>query len=187
MWKERAEKAEAALVSQEAEIVTLKVELLNVRRLLNEYRDGGGDAPPNGGPPTSVLTLATDPAAATDGVRNFSYDMHQIYTAIKTRALQDPEVLEVLARRPELRVTIEPKVLEVDGASLRGGIALLIHKGFFNAPKNGHTTFKELQRIGRRVASANVYRELDNVAEMGFLTSEKDGYLATDLRVTVRK
>jgi hypothetical protein len=33
-----------------------------------------------------------------------------------------------------------------------------------------------LLRIGRRVAKPGVYKECDNLAELGFLTKEADGY-----------
>jgi hypothetical protein len=115
------------------------------------------------------------------------YDLNVIYDEIKHRAKNDPGILQLLAARPELRVQIERPVLEVDGKTLRGGLALLLHKGFFSAPKNGNTTFNELQRLGRKTAKPNVYRELDNLAELGFLTKEPDGYQATDLKVTVGK
>lgn len=159
MWKERAEKAEQ-------EVIKLRKMLFErgVRNL-----DAGGTEAPEA--PEALDTRSID----------------WIYTQVKARALQDPEVLTVLTRRPELRVQVEPKVLEVDGTSLRGALALLIHKEFFKAPANGHAAFKELQRLGRKVSKPNVYRELDNLAEMGFLTKEPDGFVATDLKVTVRK
>jgi len=171
MWKERAEKAEA-------DVKRLQAEMLDLRKLLNDYRDGAGDAPPNGGAPIANITAL--PAGVAIGIA-------QIYAEVKLRAQNDPGILELLSRRPELRVTIEPEVLEVDGKTLRGGIASLIHKGFFATAKNGNTTFNELQRLGRKIAKPNVYRELDNLAEIGFLTKEVDGFLATDLKVTVRK
>jgi hypothetical protein len=166
VWKERAEKAES-------EVRTLR---LMVEDLQQRLTVAGAET-----------CLANDRAASADGVRNFSYDVDQIYAAIKARALQDSEVLQILARRPELRVRIEPKVLEVDEASLRGALALLIHRQFFTLPRNGHVVFKELQRLGKRMAKPNVYRELKALAEMGFLTQEADGYLATNLKVTVHK
>lgn len=172
MWKERAEKAEA-------EIVALKTELQDLRRLLNDYRNGGGDAPPNCGPPADAAVTAIIPGGAVQ------YDLNFIYSEIKHRAKNDLEILRVLALRPELTVKIERKSLDLDGDSLRGGLALMIHKGFFREPRNGNLAYNELKRLGRKTARPNVYRELDNLAEMGFLTKEPDGFLATDLKITV--
>jgi hypothetical protein len=177
MWKERAEKAEA-------EVKRLQEDVDNLRGMLNAYRETATVGAQNGARevcPKCGLGLPC--SCLPDAAATFSWNA--LYDYVKKRALDDPGILEVLARRPELRLKIEPQTLEVDAKTLRGGIALLIHKGFFSAPKNGHTVFKELQRIGRRVASANVYRELAALAEMGFLTSESEGFLATSLKVTV--
>jgi hypothetical protein len=171
MWKERAEKAEA-------EVTQLRADVQGLRKLLNEYREAS-NLPENGNA-ASISDLTALPAGVAIGIG-------KIYQEVKFRALNDPGILRLLATRPELDVQMEPKVLEVDGGTLRGGLALLIHKGFFGTPKNGNTAWTELQRIGRRTAKPNVYRELDNLAEMGFLTKEADGFQATDLKVTVAR
>ena len=174
MWKERAEQAEA-------EVTRLREEIRKLNRIvLGELDDSELDriVSPNGNARVPI------PEKITAAIPSIDW----IYAQVRERAQNDPGILDLLSRRPELRVTVEPQTLEVDGSTLRGGIALLIHKGFFSAPKNGNTTFNELQRLGRRTAKPNVYRELDKLAEMGFLTKEDGGgYQATDLRVTVRK
>lgn len=172
MWKERAEKAEA-------ELVELRRDVQDLRKRLNEYRDAGEYQPNGGETPVDVA------AAAILNGKPAQYDL--IYAEVKHRAQNDPGILQLLVTRPELRVTFEPVVLEVNATTLRGAIAHLIHKDFFAAPKNGNTTFNELQRLGRKIAKPNVYRELDNLAELGFLTKEPDGFQATDLKVTVKR
>jgi len=178
MYKERAEKAEA-------EVKQLQGDILDLRKRLNEYREIG-NFPPNGGGDLTVLpaskVLRQDSA---DPRTDWSWDA--MYDYIKQRAMNDPGILQLLATKPELRITVEQKTLEADGDSLRGGIALLLQRGFFSAPKNGNAVFKELQRIGRKVATRTVYDELERIAEWGFLTKESEGYQATDLKVTVRK
>jgi len=171
MWKERAETAEK-------EIIELRKEITKLGRLLNEYRVA--QAHPKGQPAEAAVT-------AIVGNQAVQYDLNFIYNEIKHRAQSDPGILQLLASRPELRVHVEPVVLEVDSKTLRGAIALLIHQGWFATVKNGNVTFNELQRFGRKVAKPNVYRELDNLAEMGFLTKEPDGFLSTDLKVTMHK
>jgi hypothetical protein len=173
MWKERAEKAEA-------EVIQLRADVQNLRQMLSDYR-GTQDPGPNGGPPPDAAVTAIVGGAAVQ------YDLNFIYSEMKHRAQNDPGILQILANRPELRVVYEPKLLEVEGKTLRGGIALLIHRGFFSIPRNGYAVFNELQRIGRKVATRTVYDELDRIAGMGFLTKEPDGFQATDLKVTVRK
>lgn len=105
-------------------------------------------------------------------------NIEQIYKYVKERASRDPGILDLLTRRPELRVTIERETIEVEGKSLRGALAMLITKKFFDAPKNGNTAFNELKRLGRPTAKPNVYRELNKLAEMGFLTEEETGFRA---------
>lgn len=189
MWKERAEQAEAEVARLNAEVHKLNAILLDEvddPRAIGSYEklahmeDGPGKSR-NGTTAGEGLRLQTSSAIWGEG------DFNVIYANVKARAEKDPGILQILASRPELRLTIEPKVLDVDGSTLRGGLALLIHKGFFSAPKNGNTTFNELQRLGRKTARPNVYRELDNLAESGFLTKEPDGFLATDLKVSVKK
>lgn len=170
MWKERAETAEA-------QVVQLRADVQDLRRQLNEYREIAGFGP-NGGEPVVVQKTAGEPGR---------YDFDLIYNEIVRRAQNDPGILQLLATRPELRVVIEPKVLDVDGTKLRGGIALLLHQGFFEHPQSGYAVFSELQRIGRKVAKRTVYDELDRIAEMGFLTKEETGYQATDLKVSVKR
>lgn len=111
-----------------------------------------------------------------------------IYRYVIERAKKEPGVLELLLKKPELRVKVERQILSVDGGTLRGQLALLIKKGFFDLPKNGNTAFNEVQRLGRKVAKPNVYRELDGLAEMGFLTKEDAGYQSVpEMKVEIAK
>lgn len=104
--------------------------------------------------------------------------LETIYRFIRDRMLADPGVLKVLASTPELHIKTERVTLQADGNSLRGRLALLITKKFFDQPRTGQAAFNELKRQGARVAKPSVYRELDNLAELGFVTSEADGYAA---------
>ena len=105
-------------------------------------------------------------------------DFDAIYAHVRKRAEKDPGILELLARRPELRVTVKRQTIEADGGTLRGALAVLISKKFFDSPQNGNSAFNELKRLGRAVAKPNVYRELDKLAELGFVTKEETGYQA---------
>ena len=105
-------------------------------------------------------------------------DLENIYVAIKDRAAKDPGVLELLLNRPELHVKVTRQKIEADAATVRGALAVLISKKFFDSPQNGNTAFNELKRQGRPCAKPNVYRELDKLAELGFVTKEATGYQA---------
>lgn len=105
-------------------------------------------------------------------------DLDAIYAYVKQRAAKDPGVLQILQQQPELRVKVDRVTIEVDGATVRGQLAILITKGFFDSAQNGNAAFNELKRLGRPCAKPNVYRELDKLAEMGFVTKEDAGYQA---------
>jgi hypothetical protein len=107
---------------------------------------------------------------------NGTHDLDTVYRYVVDRAAKDPGILQVLRQQPELQVETERQTVSVKGDTLRGRLALLISKGFFEAPKNGNVTYNELKRIGASVARPNVYRELGKLAEMGFLTAEELGY-----------
>ncbi len=132
-----------------------------LERLLQ--RDAGN------GLPTAAPALAA-PAPA---------DEEALYQRFKARLLKEaPALLRVLAERPELEVAVEKAVIEADGKTLKGRLALLIADGFFGEPRAGNAAYLELQRRGFSTAKPNVYREADKLAELGFLTKEEGGYRA---------
>lgn len=132
-------------------------------------------APSNGSPSSIHSPLATS-------------DFESLYAQIKQRAAQDVGILQLLAARPELRVTIEPKILEVDEDSARGQVAKLIHEGFFKEPRNGNAACQEILEKRRfKGARVSVSRALDDITGMGFLVKDKEGFVATSLKVSVRK
>jgi hypothetical protein len=107
------------------------------------------------------------PAAVLTG------DEESLYQRFKARLLKEsPEILQVLLARPEIHVKVERHVIEAGGDTLRGRLALLIRGGFFDEPKSTSAALKELARKGHETAPPNVYRELDALASMGFLTIE---------------
>lgn len=91
---------------------------------------------------------------------------------------ESPKLIRLLTIAPEIEVEETREVIEVDGKSLRGGLALLILKGYFDEPKTGNAAFNEMKRLGRSTAKPNVYRELGKLAEMGFVTEESEGFKA---------
>jgi hypothetical protein len=102
----------------------------------------------------------------------------QIKDRLITEAAIDPRVLEVLVQRPEIRVKVERATIEVDGDTLRGRLALLIHEGFFDESKEGGKVFAEVQRRGFKTAHPNVSRELGELSRLGFLTRSNKWYTA---------
>jgi hypothetical protein len=123
-------------------------------------------------PGTAQLVPAAGPVApAAAG------DEEQLYQRFKARFLAEaPELLQVLVSRPEIVVKVERQVIDVDGGTLRGKLALLIKNGFFDSGATGYAAWKELNRLGSKPAKVSVYTELKDLARMGFLTNEGEGY-----------
>lgn len=146
-------------------------------------------AQPSGKPPAAV-------APATRGTIG-DYTEEELYERFKMRLIvstlskliaESPVLLKVLTIKPELEVHAEQMVLSIDGTTLKGRLAQAIANGYFDQPKTGNAAFEELKRRGVRTAKPNVYRELDKLAEMGFLTKEATGYqLAPGAKVHVKK
>ncbi|PSH05161.1 MAG: hypothetical protein CXZ00_03115 [Acidobacteria bacterium] len=106
------------------------------------------------------------------------------YSAVATEVLErlkaSPEftALQVRSERPELNVTVQRRVIDVDGSTLRGRTAQLIAAGWFDSPRRNVDLLKELHRRGFASAPPNISRELNGLAELGFLTKEGEGYQA---------
>lgn len=95
------------------------------------------------------------------------------------RLRTDPQLIGVIDRDPKIVIHHQPVEITIEGTTLRGRLARLLHEGFFDEAKNGNSAFNELKRRGASVAKPNVYRELDKLAEWGFVTKEPTGgYLA---------
>lgn len=125
----------------------------------------------------TLIDLMSRQAAPTAAAAPVSPDEEALYQRFKARLVKEaPVLLRVLSIAPEIEVSETRETIELDGKSLRGRMALLITRGFFDEPKVGNAAFNELKRLGVAVAKPNVYRECDKLAEMGFLTKEALGY-----------
>lgn len=129
------------------------------------------------------LKNGTSPAAAP------SVDVNTIVNQVIERLKPELADLHVQAEQPELNVTVQRKVIDVEGSTLKGRLAQMIGKGFFTDPKTGNAAYNELVRCGFPTAKPNVYRELDKLAEWGFVTKEgKDGYRAVEgMKINIRE
>lgn len=122
----------------------------------------------------------THTAVATGGALP-SGDEEALYQRFKARLMKEaPALLRVLATVPEIEIQESRETIEIDGKSVRGALAKLIARGFFDSLKNGNQAFNELQRIGISVSKPNAYKECDKLTSMGFLTKEDGGYLAVE-------
>ncbi len=125
-------------------------------------------------------TAATPNGAAVPGLTNGTGapEFEALYQQVRARLYQDPKLLQPVSTLPRIELQERFETVAMDTSTLKGKLAQMIHAGFFDDARNGNTAFNELQRIAFRTAKPNVYRELDNLAAMGFLTKEQGGYLA---------
>lgn len=106
--------------------------------------------------------------------RAFTLDEEALYQRFKARIIDDaqidPLLLRMIAVQPEMIVEYERRTETLDGSSLRGRIAQLIHGGFFDEPRTNGNVVTELRRIGTEPNSGNVSRQLADLIASGFLT-----------------
>jgi len=115
--------------------------------------------------------------------------LETVWNYIVARAGKEkpPALLKMLMERRELEIHFQPAVINIDYETVPGAIAKLIADKYFDQPHNGYQTFLELQRRGRKCAKVTVNQALSQVAEMGFLTREEEGYRAAPgMKVTVK-
>lgn len=117
-----------------------------------------------------------------------SIDVDTIVDEVLRRAMNDPGLLRVTADRPEIEVTHKRRVIMADTSKQPGLLALMIAEGFFEHSVAGVAVVQELKRRGRSVHHTNVYRDLNKLAEDGFLTREGEGYQAVEgMKVNIRE
>lgn len=180
--EEKVNKAEAQALRAENTRLQSSVDALKeeIRQLREQQpvRDKRADAP-----------ATTAPAPATAASAAMPADMDALYAEFRRRAIADPVVLKVLAEKPVLEVTIEHKVVTIDGQSLKGRIARLIASGFYDEGVTQGGTRSELARTGPDVNSGNLSRAMTELQRDGFLTFESGNkYRAVaDMKVNVRR
>lgn len=126
------------------------------------------------GPPAAAPVRNGDAPERREYSVGESLDNEALYQAIKQRliaeAAEDPQLLEVLVRQPEIRVKVERHTLSVDGDSLRGRVARLIVEGYFDDARSPGNVQEELKARGFNAPAPNVGKELAELARLGFFT-----------------
>lgn len=144
---------------KESEAAALRNENADLKRRLAALESG------NQPPPVSV--------APTSGT-----DMDAIYAEVKRRIKAEPEMIALMQAKPEIVVSITRPTINADYEKQPGILAGMIAEGRFDKPTGASDVVAELKRRGRAVHNANVYRDLNRLAEQGFLTIEDEGYQA---------
>jgi hypothetical protein len=106
----------------------------------------------------AVELRAIAPPTTANGSVGDVPNLEDLYQLIVARLRADaPAILKMVAQSPELHVTIERPVVEVDGKTLRGRLVALLADGFFDEPTAGNAAYNELTRVGFRTAKPNVW------------------------------
>lgn len=111
---------------------------------------------------------------------NDSWDQESLYAAILERLLKEPAILKLNLPRPEIHVAESREVIEADGKTLRGRLALMLHDGFFGEPTTSGALQAELARRGFNTAAPNIAKELAELAAMGFVTRDNKWWRAVE-------
>lgn len=99
-------------------------------------------------------------------------DLDAVYAYVRDRLQHDPQILQLVALRPEIELEIRRETIAMDTATLIGRLAQMVAEDFFDAGITGTTAIKELERNGLKAAVGSVYGELGKLAGMGFLYVE---------------
>lgn len=149
---------------------TLSGKIANLEGTIGELRDLIDRRDAGGQSPILREQLADEPARAAAPAA--ALDMDAIYAEVKRRAATDPSLIKVLASKPEIEVTIERKIVQLDGVSLKGRVARLIAQGFMREGVTQGGTRNELKRTGGDVNTGSLSKVFGEFVRDGFLTLE---------------
>jgi hypothetical protein len=100
-------------------------------------------------------------------------DAEAVYQYVRRRLLADPQVLKVLATKPEIVVEEERVTVEVDASSVKGRVAKLLATNWFKGTTQRHADIKrELERTGTSINNKSLSVVLAELVRTGFLTDE---------------
>lgn len=154
----------------------LRLEIQKLERLLRRDRDQERVArPPAEKPKTRIREehiTSQRPLPAQDN--GFADDFEEgLYLRLLARILREPEIIRLKVAKPRIDLEIEMPTITIDGASLKGRIAGLLAKGFFDGPCRNAEVKRELERTGGGVANSNLSNALHDFVKLGFLTDEE--------------
>lgn len=126
---------------------------------------------PGTGAPVDAEALARDVLSRLPQAGAAPPDVDELARLVAARLTGDGALMQLSVEKPEIEVKVKREIIRLDGATLPGRIARLIKEGFFDQPKGHKSVWAEVQRRGF-TGSNNVQRELERLAERGFLTRE---------------
>lgn len=126
--------------------------------------------------------------AATVATGGFAGEEEALFQRFKARLMQEaPALIKLLTLKPELELTIERQVIQVDGKTLRGRLAKLIADDFFTVGRSNRDAVKELARTGGTVHDSRCLDAIRELIALGFLyrTDGNRFQATTDAKVNV--
>jgi hypothetical protein len=130
-------------------------------------------------PPQNTAAGRPDPVSVPLPSPNGHVDEDALYERFRDRLSREaPTLLRVLSIRPALEVTVERRVVEADGSTVKGRVARLLAKGFFREPKTQGETRGELKRTGSDINTGTLSNVFAELVSYGFLTAEGGGRYA---------
>jgi len=180
MWEERFKALEEKYNALLAEFNELKAahdalaeEKAAIRKVARPTRAAGGDV--QQGDPVYPVVAPLD----------------QLFQYVRKKAREDPELLAMLAKPPEIQVTIVREKWQLDMSTILGKVASLVAEGFFAKPQATAAVAKECVRRGfcaPKTPYSRITIPLEELAARGFLTRETEGYQAVSkMKVTMRE
>ena len=168
-----------------AVIRELSVDVLDIDKSakanLEPFGRRAGTTPLKGRPLDDNGAIEFSPAPENGRPKIDAPQLERIYAEIKKRLLDelpsDPIFLQLLANRPEIVLELQPRVVTLDGSTMKGRVAKLIAGGWFNDAKTTGGTRREMARTGSDPGGGgNLSTALSALVKDGFLTNEGDGY-----------
>ena len=173
VWKERFEALE-----KEYRALLAKQEIATTARKYGQVVDPRY-------PLAGSMEMISDPAESNGHDREPAgledEYLERVYDYIKKRAAEDPGVLQLLRERPEIRVNVKRRTIEMNDAETPGRLALLIAEKFFDVPQTQASALKEFKRRGwtsAKSSTALLLNPMASITESGFLIREGTTYQA---------
>ena len=149
----------------------------------------GADAARAGSPSSEARAGSPISSGGAGGINGHVVD-ETLYKAIRARILEDePILLKALTTHPEIVVEVTPKVVTVEGDSMKGRVTRLMAKGWFDQARETGDVRKELARTGTDPGGGGTLGIMLNrfVAD-GFFVREGGGFvLAPGVKVSEKE
>lgn len=116
--------------------------------------------------------------------------LERIFLEFKNRMIDelrlDPVLVQLITQQKEIEIIIEPRIVQMDGGTLRGRVARLVGQGWANEPRATSAFRTELTRTGNDPGGGgSLSTVLGEFVRDGFLVRAGDRWQkAPDLKVT---